>query len=180
VIANRLPFLPILALALVAAPNALACLCSPPPVDQAVQQVALVFAGKIVKIDFLEPKRQVPDTTWPGEMRTIPRRMRLGIKVSASWKGQVGRVIDLYAMESDGGASCTGFDARLGENMIFFADRIAVTKPEEGIVLMQRWYPLLPAGTVIATPAICSLTAKIRNAAAILKNLGSPSSTYPK
>ncbi len=149
-----------------------ACSCSFSDVPNAVRQADLVFRGKLVNVEYLDPPQSVPDAIFKDRMVSLPRRFLATLAVDGVWKGRVGRTIVLHTRE--GASDCVGFWTDVGKEVLVFANRGPVTSKEPGVWRIPEWTDKVAVGQTIISPGVCTLNDEIKDATDTLKKLGSP------
>lgn len=159
--------------ALLAAPPVCATLCSPKPIWSERLDSHYILRGTIERVDFLEPPRRVPDPSWPGETIPVPRRFVATIRVTAVWKGVVGRTVQLHEMEYDGMGS--GFTTHIGADVLVFAAAHVVSGPIPDVWEFRPWRDVLPIGTrILQTTGLCGLSGRAEHVTDTIRALGRP------
>lgn len=158
---------------LLAAPPLHATLCSPKPISDERRISQYIVRGTIERVDFIEPKRGVPDPSWPGETIPVPRRFVATIHATAVWKGVVGSTFQLHEMEFDGMGA--GFTTQVGADVLVFAVAYVVNGPIPDVWEFRPWREVLPVGTrILQTTGLCGLSGYAQNAAEAFRGLGRP------
>lgn len=166
------------AVGLLAKPIA-ACSCSFPNVRTAVAKADLVFRGTLIKVEYLDPPKSVPNILNKDRMVDVPRRFLATLEVSGVWKGKLGQTIILHTREAS--SDCVGFWTDIGKEVLVFANQGVVTPEEPGVWRIPEWTDKVAVGQTITFPGICTFNDEIKNATAILKKLGrskAPSSKF--
>lgn len=83
-----------------------------PTPREAFRRTGFAVQATIRKVEYLEPAREVPLFEGSWRLRSVPRRFRATLEVSAVWKGQVGRELVLHARQD--GSDCVGFTDQPG------------------------------------------------------------------
>ena len=149
-----------------------ACSCSFPTVPRALSQADLVFRGKLVKIEYLDPPQSVPHAVFKDRMVSLPRRFLATLEVNGVWKGRVGRTIVLHTRE--GSSDCVGFWTDIGKEVLVFANKGVVTPKEPDVLRIPEWTDKVALGQTIISPGVCTLNDEIKDATDTLKKLGAP------
>ena len=140
------------------------CSCATPLDDSVAHFVSnadFVFRGKLIKIEYLDSLQGPP-----------LRRFLATLEVSSVWKGDVGHTIVLHTREP--ASDCIGFWTDLGKDLVVFANKVVVTRPEPGSFRLLEWTDKVPVGQTIIVPGTCTLTSEVKNAADTMKGLGPP------
>lgn len=148
------------------------CSCSFPDVRGAVRGADLVFRGKLVKVEFLDPPKSVPHLIFKDRTVEVPRRFLATLEVDGVWKGSIGPVIVLHTREGSG--DCVGFWTGVGKQLLVFANKVIVTPKEPGVWRIPEWSDKVPVGETIISPGVCTLNAEIGDAKEDLRKLGRP------
>jgi hypothetical protein len=149
-----------------------ACSCSFPDVPRAVRQADLVFRGKLVKVEYLDPPQSVPHAISKDRMVSVPRRFLATLEVDGVWKGRVGRTIVLHTRE--GSSDCVGFWTDIGKEVLVFANQGIVTPKKPDVWRIPEWTDKVAVGQAITSPGVCTLNGEIKDATDTLKKLGAP------
>jgi len=149
-----------------------ACSCSFLDVPSAVRQADLIFRGKLVKVEYLDPLQSVPHEIFKDRMVSVPRRFLATLEVNGVWKGKVGRTIVLHTRE--GSSDCVGFWTDIGKEVLVFANQGVVTPKEPEVWRILEWTDKVPVGQTITSPGVCTLNDEIKDATGTLKKLGAP------
>jgi hypothetical protein len=149
-----------------------ACSCSFLDVPSAVRQADLIFRGKLVKVEYLDPLQSVPHEIFKDRMVSVPRRFLATLEVNGVWKGKVGRTIVLHTRE--GSSDCVGFWTDIGKEVLVFANQGVVTPKEPEVWRIPEWTDKVPVGQTITSPGVCTLNDEIKDATGTLKKLGAP------
>jgi hypothetical protein len=160
----------------VTAASAWPCSMTAPTPREAFRRTGFAVQATIRKVEYLEPAREVPIFEGSRRLRSVPRRFRATLEVSAVWKGQVGRELVLHARQD--GSDCVGFTDQVGTEMILFGGTATLTPPESGTLRIPEWIDLFPAGTVLSLPGFSWSTVDSPEHRELLRVLGKPKVRY--
>jgi hypothetical protein len=147
-----------------------ACSCSFPDVPKAVEQADLVFRGKLVKVEYVDPPQSAPHVIFKDRTVSVPRRFLATLEISGVWKGRVGRTIVLHTRE--GSSDCVGFWTDVAKEVLVFANQGVVTPKEPNVWRIPEWTDKVPAGQTIISPGVCTLNDEVKDATDTLRKLG--------
>jgi hypothetical protein len=147
-----------------------ACECGFPDVRKAVKDADLVFRGKLVKVEYIDPPLTAPDPIFKSRTVSIPRRFLATLEVSGVWKGRVGPTIVLHTRESS--SDCVGFWTELRTEVLVFANQGVVTPKKPDVWRIPEWTDKVPVGQTIISPGVCTLSDEVKFAAGTLRELG--------
>lgn len=160
----------------VTAASSWACSMSFPTPREAFRQAGFAVRATIRNVEYLDPAREAPIFKGSRQLRSVPRRFRATLEVSAVWKGQVGRELVLHARQGD--SDCVGFTDQVGTEMILFGGTAKLTPPAPDTMRVPEWIDILPAGTVLQKPGMYWSTGDSPEQRKLLRVLGKPKIRY--
>jgi hypothetical protein len=160
----------------VTAASSWACSMTSPPPREAFRRAGFAVRATIRRVEYLDPAREAPIFKGSRQLRSVPRRFRATLEVSAVWKGQVGRALVLHARQGD--SDCVGFTDQVGTEMILFGGTAKLTPPGPGTMRIPEWIDLFPAGTLLHQPGPSWPTDDSPEQRELLRILGKPKLRY--